>query len=122
MNIEQAEQIKNEYYQRSNDGTAQKCAVKNFRQIRAKFYHETEKTRAKIKIYEPSRFSGDERHKHKMKVWINSEMNTTIQAWDYLRKKGFNIVGRANDREETIFFCDNWAENFIEVNGDRRDF
>ena len=107
--------IKDEFYKEEN-------RVKNYRQIRVKWYGQTNNTNARIKIYEPSRFSGDESHKHKMKVWLTSEMNATIQAWDYLRNKGFNIVGRANDREDTIFFCDNWSEDFIEVNGQKRDF
>lgn len=96
--------------------------VPNFRQIRVKYYPHTNKRNARIKIYEPSRYSGDKHHKNKMFVFLPSEMNSTIQAWDYLYKQGFNIVGKANDEEETIFFCDNWAENFIEVNGETRDF
>ena len=55
-----------------------------------------------------------------MFVFLPSEMNATIQAWDYLHKQGFDIVGKANDQEETIFFCNNWGESFIEVNGETR--
>ena len=115
MTVEEMNNIKDEFYQENN-------RVQNFRQIRVKYYPMTNQRNARIKIYEPSRFSGDESHEHKMKVWLTSEMNATIQAWDYLRKKGFNIVGRANDQEETIFFCDNWCKDFIEVNGEKRNF
>jgi len=114
MTHEEMINLKDEFYSEKN-------RVQNYRQIRVKYYPMTNKRNARIKIYEPSRFSGDESHEHKMKVWLSSEMNATIQAWDYLRKKGFNIVGRANDREETIFFCDNWCKDFIEVNGEKRD-
>tara|TARA_Y100001972_G_scaffold38494_1_gene47451 strand:+ start:5127 stop:5477 length:351 start_codon:yes stop_codon:yes gene_type:complete len=111
MNTQQEISIRDEFYKEEN-------RVNNYRQIRVKWYPMTNKRNARIKIYEPSRFSGDAKHKDKMQVWLTSEMNATIQAWDYLRKKGFNIVGRANDQNETIFFCDNWAKDFIEVNGE----
>jgi|TARA_S200002703_G_scaffold150661_1_gene149255 hypothetical protein len=107
-----SEQIREDYYKIGQ--------VQNFRQIRVKYYPPTNHRNARIKIYEPSRFSGDEHHKNKMFVFLPSEMNATIQAWDYLHKQGFDIVGKANDQEETIFFCNNWGESFIEVNGETR--
>jgi len=88
MTHEEMINLKDEFYSEKN-------RVQNYRQIRVKYYPMTNRRNARIKIYEPSRFSGDASHKHKMKVWLSSEMNATIQAWDYLRKKGFNIVGRA---------------------------
>ena len=37
------------------------------------------------------------------------------QAFEYLTRIGFNVVSRASEFENYIFFCDNWGKEFIDL-------
>ena len=94
--------------------------IQNFRQIRVKYYPQTNHRNARVKIYEPSRYSGDDERKNEMGVFIESVEYMMIDAQKYLQSKGFNIIGKGNSKNEGVFLCDNWANEFIEVNGTKR--
>tara|TARA_R110000765_G_scaffold402386_1_gene498141 strand:+ start:338 stop:634 length:297 start_codon:yes stop_codon:yes gene_type:complete len=95
--------------------------IQNFRQIRVKYYPQTNKRNARIKIYEPSRYSGDLDRQKEMRVFIQSDVYMMTDAQKYLQSKGFNIIGQGNSIDEGVFLCDNWADDFIEVNGTKRE-
>ena len=95
--------------------------IKNFRQIRVKYYPPTNHRNARVKIYEPSRYSGDEDRKKEMCVFIQNDEYMMKDAQKYLQSKGFNIIGKGNSIDEGVFLCDNWAEDFIEVDGTKRE-
>tara|TARA_R110002051_G_scaffold285155_1_gene347373 strand:- start:3 stop:299 length:297 start_codon:yes stop_codon:yes gene_type:complete len=95
--------------------------IQNFRQIRVKYYPPTNHRNARVKIYEPSRYSGDEDRKKEMNIFINNDEYMMKDAQKYLQSKGFTIIGQGNSINEGVFLCDNWAEDFIEVNGTKRE-
>ena len=37
------------------------------------------------------------------------------QAFKHLKEKGFNIIAKASEFENYIFFADNWADEFREL-------
>lgn len=91
--------------------------ILNYRQIRVKYYRQTNTRNARLKIYEPMRYLGDSDRKKEMQVFIPSDRYMMTDAQKYLESKGFNIIGKGNSIDEGVFLCDNWGDDFIEVNG-----
>ena len=87
----------------------------NYRQIKVTFVGPTNTRGSRIKIYEPIRYS-DEKVKSKIFSYDYSIGNVEDQAFKILSENGFNIVGRASDLDNYIFLCNNWGEDFKQVN------
>ena len=89
--------------------------IRNYRQIKVKYISPTNYRGAKICIYEPKRYSD-----YKTNKIILSYCQETgciqKQAYKILTDKGFNIICKASEYENYIFLCDNWADEFIELN------
>ena len=89
--------------------------INNFRQIKVKYISPTNSRGSRVCIYEPRRYGRDKTQR----VYLSYDYKIGCiqeQAKVYLEDKGFNIIGRASELENYIFFCDNWADNFIELN------
>jgi len=89
--------------------------IKNYRQIKVKYLSATNYRGSRVCIYEPKRYNNDKTQR--VYLPYNYEIGCIQQqAKVYLEEKGFNIVGRASELENYIFFCNNWGANFIELN------
>mgnify|MGYP003626041282 FL=1 len=86
--------------------------IKNYRQIKAEYINPTNHRPARIKIYEPKRFSED--RKHSVTISCNNLPGDDMgqQVLNYLIANGFNPVSRASEFGGYTFLCDNWAEDF----------
>jgi len=88
----------------------------NLRQIKVKYLSATTYRGARVKIYEPKRFSS---RKVESKIFSYCYKHDTggiyQQAYDILMKNGFNVICRASEQDDVIFLCDNWNENFINI-------
>ena len=89
--------------------------INNFRQIKVKYISPTNSRGSRVCIYEPKRYGRDKTQR--VYLSYNYEIGCIQeQAKVYLEERGFNIIGRASELENYIFFCDNWGEKFIELN------
>jgi predicted molibdopterin-dependent oxidoreductase YjgC len=89
--------------------------LQNLRQIKVSFLGPTNNRGARIKIYESKRYN-DDNTKSKIFSYSYSIGDVMEQAFQILVNNGFNVVCRASDFDNYIFLCDNWGENFIEIN------
>ena len=88
--------------------------IPNLRQIKVKYISPTDHKGSRVCIYEPKRYNSDKTKR----VYLSYNYaigNIQDQAYQYLLEKGFNIVSRASEFENYIFFADNWADDFIEI-------
>ena len=75
--------------------------ISNYRQI-------------KIKYISPKRYNTDKTEK----VYLSYDYSIGCiqeQAFKYLKEKGFNIIAKASEFKNYIFFADNWADEFREL-------
>lgn len=81
--------------------------VKNCRQIKVKFFSPTNKTGARIKIYEPKRWITD---KEQRKYFSFDYAIGAIekQGYNILTKNGYNIIAYGCELNEYIFLCDDF--------------
>jgi hypothetical protein len=89
--------------------------MKNLRQIKVKFLGPTNSRGARIKIYEPSRFN-DRPTYSKIFPYCYSTGDIKAQAIDILQANGFEIVATASEYQSEIILCDNWADNYKDLN------
>jgi hypothetical protein len=88
--------------------------IKNYRQIKVKYIGPTNYRGSRICIYEPKRYNDDTTKR----VYLSYDYaigDVQQQAFEYLISKGFNVICRASEYENYLFFVDNWAEDFIEI-------
>ncbi len=89
--------------------------IRNYRQIKVGFLAPTNYRGARIKIYEPKRYN-DDKTQSKVFSYDYRISDTAEQAYQILIRNGFNVVCRASEFKNYIFMCDNWADDFKEVN------
>tara|TARA_R110001592_G_scaffold236825_1_gene495597 strand:+ start:178 stop:507 length:330 start_codon:yes stop_codon:yes gene_type:complete len=88
--------------------------VSNYRQIKIKYISPTNSRGSRLCIYEPKRYNTDKTKR----VYLSYDYAIGCiqeQAFKYLQEKGFKIVAKASEFENYIFFADNWADEFIEI-------
>lgn len=88
--------------------------IPNLRQIKVKYISPTNTRGSRVCIYEPKRYNSDKTKR----VYLSYDYAIGCiqkQAFYYLIDKGFNIVSSASEFENYIFFADNWADDFIEI-------
>ena len=88
--------------------------LNNYRQIKIKYISPTNSRGSRLCIYEPKRYNTDKTKR----VYLSYDYAIGCiqeQAFKYLTNKGFNIVSKASEFENYIFFADNWADEFIEI-------
>ncbi len=83
----------------------------NLRMIRAEYYGPTNTRGSRVKIYEPSR---DNRSTNEAKFFSYCYATGDImeQAYQVLKRNGWNVICRASDKNGYVFLCDNWANEF----------
>ena len=89
-------------------------AISQYRQIKIKFVSPTNSRGSRLCIYEPKRYNTDTTQR----VYLSYDYAIGCiqqQAFQYLQQKGFNIVAKASEFENYIFFADNWADEFREL-------
>jgi hypothetical protein len=89
--------------------------LNNLRQIKVKFLGPTNYNGARIKIYEPARYN-DEKTKRKTFSYSYECGDVMEQAYEILTRNGFNVICRASEQDNYIFLCDNWSDEFKQVN------
>lgn len=89
--------------------------LQNLRQIKVSFLSPTNYRGSRIKIYEPKRYN-DDKKQSKIFSYSYEIGDVQEQAFKILINNGFKIISRASDFNNYIFLCDNWGENFIEIN------
>lgn len=88
--------------------------IKNYRQIKVKYVSPTNNRGSRICIYEPKRYNND----ITKRIYLSYDYaigDVQQQAFEYLLSKGFKVICRASEYENYLFFVDNWAEDFIEI-------
>ena len=88
--------------------------VSNYRQIKIKYISPTNFRGSRLCIYEPKRYNADKTEK----VYLSYDYSIGCiqeQAFKYLQEKGFNIIAKASEFENYIFFADHWADEFREI-------
>ena len=88
--------------------------ISNYRQIKIKYISPTNFRGSRLCIYEPKRYNTDKTEK----VYLSYNYSIGCiqeQSFQYLIEKGFNIIAKASEFENYIFFADNWADEFREI-------
>jgi len=88
--------------------------ISNYRQLKIKFVNPTNYRGSRLCIYEPKRYNNDTTQR----VYLSYDYSIGCiqeQAYKYLLDKGFDIVAKASEFENYIFFADNWADEFREL-------
>lgn len=89
--------------------------MKNLRQIKVKFLGPTNYKGARIKIYEPQRYKGD-KVQSKIFPYCYATGDILKQAWKILEENKFLIKGYSSEFNNYIILCDNWGEQYLEIN------
>ena len=89
--------------------------MQNYRLIKVKFLPPTNFRGDRIRISEAKR-SSDNSVKSKTFSYNYGGGDTLEQAQEILTRNGWNIKGFATEVGENTFFCDNWGEDFKQVN------
>ena len=89
--------------------------IKNHRYIKVKYISPTNRTGARIKIYEPKRWN-DDTVKSKTFSYDYSIGSTREQTQEILIRNGFKVKGYASEVDDKYsFFCDNWGDDFLNI-------
>lgn len=89
--------------------------MKNLRQIKVKFLGPTNHKGARIKIYEPKRRK-EGKEQSKFFPYCYETGNIKKQAIEILKKNNFVVVSYSFEYENYILLCDNWGEQYLEIN------
>jgi len=89
--------------------------MKNLRQIKVKFLGPTSYRGARIKIYEPQRY-GRQKKQSKIFPYCYETGDILKQGCKILEKNNFLIKGYASEIDNYIILCDNWGEQYLEIN------
>lgn len=84
----------------------------NLRLIEISFKHTGS---AKMIISEPKRYREDKPQK-KSFSYCYSTGCIMEQAYKILVSNGWNVIVRSSDFNKYTFLCDNWADDFLEIN------
>ena len=89
--------------------------VPNYRQIKVKYIGATNYRCSRVCIFEPKRFN-DDKTQRKYFSYSYKYGDIMEQAFQTLKENNFNIVGRCSDLDGYTFLCDNWCDEFFEIN------
>jgi len=89
--------------------------MKNLRQIKVKFLGPTNHKPERIKLYEPSAFRFRPTYSKTFSYCYRTG-DIKAQAIDILQANGFEIVATASEYESEIILCDNWGDNYKDIN------
>ena len=82
--------------------------VKNLRKINVSYVGPTNRSGAKVKVFENPRYK-DQKVVSKTFSFDYSFGCIEKQGYDILTRNGFDIIARCSDLKSYSFLCDNWA-------------
>ena len=89
--------------------------VQNLRMIKVSFLNPTNSRGARIKIYETNRYN-DEKTQSKVFGYDYRIGDVQQQAFEILQANDFKVICRASEYGNYILLCDNWGEDFKQIN------
>jgi hypothetical protein len=89
--------------------------IKNLRMIKVSFLTPTNSRGARIKIYETNRYN-DEKTQSKVFGYDYRIGDVQQQAFEILQANDFNVICRASEYGVSVLLCDNWGEDFKQIN------
>lgn len=88
--------------------------IPNYRIFKVKYLGATNTRGGRVKIEETARYNDDKNRS--VTLGYDYEISDPQeQAYQYLTKKGFNVVARASENNHYYLLADNWGDNFIEL-------
>lgn len=88
--------------------------LRNYRIIKVTFVAPTNNLGARIKIYETARYNND-KNESKIFSYDYGIGDIQKQGFEIIKNNGFNVICTASDKDNYIFICDNWADDFKKV-------
>ena len=88
--------------------------LKNYRMIKVNYVSPTNERGSRIKIYETARYN-DQKTESKTFSYDYVIGDVQRQGFDVLKRNGFKVVCTASDKDNYIFLCDNWADDFLKI-------
>lgn len=89
--------------------------TQNLRMIKVSFLAPTNARGARIKIYETNRYN-DEKTQSKIFSYDYRIGDVQQQAFEILQANDFNVICRASEYGNYVLLCDNWGEDFKQIN------
>ena len=89
--------------------------IQNLRMIKVSFLSPTNSRGARVKIYETERYN-DQKTESKVFSYDYEIGDIQQQAVNILQRNGFNIVSRASEFKNYVLLCDNWGDDFKNIN------
>jgi hypothetical protein len=87
----------------------------NCRVIKATVIPATNKFGTRIKIFDARENSENKRENKKFSYCYKTDC-VKEQAFNLLIKNGFNIVCTGTEKDNYVFMCDNWGDNYKRIN------
>tara|TARA_R110000824_G_scaffold149864_2_gene320285 strand:+ start:90 stop:413 length:324 start_codon:yes stop_codon:yes gene_type:complete len=92
--------------------------IENYRKFNISILHPTNTRGTRVKITEPKRYNNDKTQT--VILSYDYEIGDIgQQGLNYLIEKGFKPIARCSEHKFYTILCDNWAEDFIELNGEQ---
>ena len=92
--------------------------IENHRKFNISFLGPTNYRGARVKISEPKRYHTDKAESVVLSYCYETG-DIAQQGLNYLIEKGFKPVSRCSEHKFYTILCDNWAEDFIKINGEQ---
>jgi hypothetical protein len=89
--------------------------TQNLRMIKVSFLSPTNSRGSRIKIYETNRYN-DEKTQSKIFSYDYRIGDVQQQAFEILQANDFNVICRASEYGNYVLLCDNWGEDFKQIN------
>lgn len=95
--------------------------IPNYRKFEITYHGATGYNGSRIKITEPKRYVHDK--KEFVELPYDYEIGDSAkQGLKYLLSVGMKPVARCSDENKTTILCDNWSDDFINLNGTKKTF
>lgn len=88
--------------------------IANYRMIKVSYVGPTNSRGSRVKIWESPRYNDDKQHTRVLS-YDYATGDVLQQAVDTLEANGFKIIARASERDNYVLLCDNWGDEFIEI-------
>tara|TARA_R110000851_G_scaffold304247_1_gene462045 strand:+ start:888 stop:1202 length:315 start_codon:yes stop_codon:yes gene_type:complete len=92
--------------------------INNYRKFNISVLPPTNEKGTRVKITEPKRYNND-KNQSVILSYDYEIGNIGQQGLNYLIEKGFKPIARCSEYKYYTILCDNWAEDFIELNGEQ---
>jgi len=88
--------------------------LRNYRMIKVTYVSPTNERGSRIKLLETARYN-DKKTESKTFSYDYAIGDVQKQGFEVLKKNGFKVVCTASDKDNYIFLCDNWADDFLQI-------